>query len=574
MARSPGRTPSRPPARALALWLACAGLAGSAAAQVPASTPAAAPVLRGVLLQGDAALPTSRVQAAVAALVGRPADAALLERLRRTVAGVYDAAGLGLVAVDAPRLFEGVALVRVQPLVLGRIEVQPADATPVDADPRAVLPALQPGRSPNLHALDRQLRLANLQPHRRWAIDFRAPQSPARDEPAPAGSGFSSLPGQTIASAQDAPAPATPPVRPASPPRPGADNEVDAHVLLEGAGPLYGRLLLDNDGQDATGRERARLQVGHGDAFGPGRALDLTLLTSLAHPSRQRQIALRYQHPLPAQATLLTLEASRATSRPGLVQDFFDVSGDSRSIGFSARHLLARRSALEPYAEFGLERSVYDDVVGFSGVNLGSKVGVLPLALTLGATWQGAGAQVFGQARLRHNTGWGGYAGRDDYAAARAGATPRWTALDLAGEARRQVGASGEFAARAQAQWSPHALISAQQFRMGGASMLRGLREGELGGDQGAALALEFWWALPAAHRVGLLLDGAAVWRHLATAGDLGRASAASTGVAWQWRPLPALRLQATAARLLAVNHLPQRAAGDTRVHLLLDWSF
>ncbi|WP_114470725.1 ShlB/FhaC/HecB family hemolysin secretion/activation protein [Pseudorhodoferax soli] len=548
------------------MWLA---LAGPVAAQAPA------PVLRGVLLQGDTVLPGSRVQAAVAALVGQPADDALLAQLRRTVAGVYDAAGLGLVAVDAPRLFQGVALLRVQPLVLGRVVVQPDAGAAAQAEVLAALPALQGGRSPDLHALDRQLRLANLQPHRRWTIDFRTPEAtavaPAAPPAAPPATGFSSLPGQSIASSQDAPAVATPPIRPVGP---AADNSVDAHVLLDGGGPFYGRLLLDNDGQDATGRERARLQVGHGDALGPGRALDLTLLTSLAHPARQRQVALRYQHPLPAQATLLTVEASRATSRPGLVQDFFDVSGDSRSLNLSARHLLARRGALEPYVEAGVERSVYDDVVGFSGVNLGSKVGVLPLALTLGATWQGAGTSAFGQARLRHNTGWGGYAGSSDYGSARAGATPRWTTLDLAGEARWQVAAHGEFSARAQAQWSPHALISAQQFRMGGASMLRGLREGELGGDQGTAVALEFWWALPAAHRVGVLLDGASVWRHQAGTGDLGRASAASTGLAWQWRPLPGLRLQATIARLLAVNHLPQREAGDTRAHLLLDWSF
>lgn len=575
--------------RAVPLGLAFAGLAGLA---VPAAAQAPAPALRSVLLQGATALPHARVQEAIAGLVGRPADAALLEQLRRTVAGVYDAAGLGLVAVDAPRLFEGVALVRVQPLVVGQVDVRPADATPdamphsapdpvaVRADALAALPALRAGSSPNLHDLDRQLRLANLQPHRRWAIDFRTPEAASRAPvvpvvpsvpPAPA---FSSLPGQTIASAQDAPVAATPPVRPDTPLRPAANHQVDAHVLVSGAGPFHGRLLLDNDGQDATGRERARLQLGHGDALGPGRALDLTLLTSLSHPSAQRQAALRYQHPLPAQATLLTLEASRATSRPGRVQDFFDVSGDSRSLNLSARHLLARRGALEPYVEAGVEHSVYDDVVDFSGVNLGSKVGVAPLVLAAGATWQGAGTSAFGQLRLRHNTGWGGHADRADYASARAGATPHWTTLDLAGEVRRQVGRSGEFAARTQAQWSPDALISAQQFRMGGASMLRGLREGELAGDQGAALALEFWWSLPAGHRVGVLLDGASVWRHQAQPGDFGRASATSGGLAWQWRPAPALRLQAAVAQLLTVNHLPQRAAGDTRTHLLLDWSF
>lgn len=579
MPRAPGPRSNRPQPRAglraLPLWLvlACSG---------PAA--AAEPALKNVWIQGSSALPPSRIHAYVADFIGQPADAALLEKVRRAVAEAYDAAGLGLVAIDAPQLYEGVAVVRVQSLTLGRVQVLPADtdgpALPprAQAEAQAALPALQSGISPNLRDLDRQLRLANLQPHRRWAIDFRSADAPADapppEPPAPPATGFSLLPGQTVATAQDPPVAATPPLRPAVETGQAAQGQVDAHVLLSGASPFYGRLLLDNDGQDATGRERARLQLGHGDAFGPGRALDLTLLTSIEHPSAQRQIALRYQHPVPAWASLVTLEASRATSRPGLVQEFFDVSGDSRSLNLGVRHLLARRGALEPYVEVGLERSVHDDVVGFSGINLGSKVGATPLLLSMGATWQGNSWTAFGQARLRHNTGWGGYGHSADYDSARAGATPHWTALDLAAETRHAVGGGAEFVARAQAQWSRDALISPQQFRVGGASMMRGLKEGELGGDKGVALALEFWWSLPAEHRIGVLLDGAAVRRNQVTSGDLARASAASGGLAWQWRPLPALRLQASVARLLRVNHLPQREAGDTRLHAMLDWSF
>lgn len=573
--------PIRHRVRVLPVWLSIACLGGASTAT---AWSASAPPLKNVLMQGSSALPPSRIQPYVAGLLGQPADAALLDRVRSAVASAYDAAGLGLVAIDAPQLFEGVAVVRVQSLTLGRVEVQPADGgTPAGApdaaqalaDAQAALPALQAGTHPNLADLDRQLRLANLQPHRRWAIDFRSAAAPPATSPAvPAGAGFSSLPGQTVATAQDVPAAATPPIRPAVPASQATGGQVDARVLMSGASPVYGRVLVDNDGQDATGRERARLQLGHGDAFGPGRALDLTLLTSLSHPSAQHQVALRYQHPLPALASLVTLEASRAYSRPGLVQEFFDVSGDSRSLNLSVRHLLPRRGALEPYIDAGLERSVYDDVVGFSGINLGSKVGVAPLVLAIGATWQGSAWTAFGQTRLRHDTGWGGYASDADYASARAGAKPRWTTLDVAAEARGAISPGGEFVARAQAQWSPDALISAQQFRVGGASMMRGLREGELAGDQGIAVALEYWWALPATHRVGLLFDNATVRRHEAVAGDVARASATSGGLAWQWRPVQTVRLQASVARLLRVSHLPQRETGDTRVHAVIDWAF
>jgi hemolysin activation/secretion protein len=256
------------------------------------------------------------------------------------------------------------------------------------------------------------------------------------------------------------------------------------------------------------------------------------------------------------------------------VQDFFDVSGDSRSVNLSVRHLLPRQGALEPYLEASLERSVHDDVVGFSGVNLGSKVGTSPVSLALGATWQGTDISAFAQARLRHNTAWGGWSGRADYASARAGAAPHWSALDVAGEVRKAMGAGAEWVVRTQAQWSADALIAPQQFRVGGASLMRGLKEGELAGDKGIALALEYWWSLPAQHRVGVLFDSATVRRNQPVAGDVGHASAASAGLAWQWQPMPAVQLQVSAARLVRVHHLPQRSVGDSRVHASLNWTF
>lgn len=571
----------------------------AAGSSVPASAPAAVPALplqnlQNVWLQGRSNLPPSRVRPYYEPLLGRPADAALLEQLRLAVASAYDKAGQGLVAVEVSGIYEGVAVVRVQPLFLRSVQTQAQtqaqtaelSMAALDDAVRAALPALQAGTSPQLHALDRELRLANLQPHRRWAIDFRAEGAPA-PSPAtavaaapvpPAPAGFGSLPGQGGAAALESPAAATPAPRAPAVAGPVAQGEIDAHVLVDGASPWYGRVRVDNDGQDATGRERARLQLGHGDALGPGRALDFTLLTSLQKPSAQHQLAVRYQHPLPAWGSLFSVEVSRAVSRPGLVQSFFDVSGDSRSLNLSLRHLLPRQGALEPYVEAGLERSVYDDVVGFFGVNLGSKVGTAPLSLALGATWQGQGMSAFGQVRLRHDTGWGGWSDRADYASARAGAAPHWNALDAAAEVRRAVGVGegggSEFVARAQAQWSGDPLISPQQFRVGGASLMRGLKEGELAGDKGVALAFEYWWKLPAQHRVGLLFDTAAVRRNQAQPGDVGRASAASAGLGWQWQPLPALQLQVNLARLLRVHHLPQREAGDTRVHAVLDWSF
>ncbi len=551
-----------------------------------------APLLEAVLMTGNSKLPPTRIRAGIAPLIGQPADAALLARVRLAVAAAHDAAGMGLVSVDAPLMQEGVALVRVTALRIGRVDArvypptaaegtvpEPLPAPGLQPAVTAALPALKAGETPDLDAVDRQLRLANLQPHRRWSVDFRAaedaPAAAPRSAAPPATTSFSSTPGQTLSSERETPT-AVAPARTL----PGARNaarlgqQIDARVVVSGEDSIYGRVMLDNAGQASTGRERARLQLGHGDLFGPGRSLDATVLVSASHPDRQQQVALRYQHPLPEMATLLAVEVSKARSKPGIVSQFFDVSGNSHSFNVSARHLLARSGALEPYAEIALESSVHDDVVDFFGLNLGSKVGVAPVVLSLGATWQGAPWSVFGQARLKHNFGWGPHASDANYAGARFGATPDWTTLDAAAEARRSMGNGQEFVTRAQMQWSRDALVSPQQFRAGGQTLLRGLRESELGGDKGIALAFEYWWAVAASHRLGALIDTAEVRRNKRLAGEPESAGATSVGIGWNWQVVPGVRLSTTAAHIVSARNLPQSKSGDSRLHVLLDWSF
>lgn len=558
-----------------------------AAAPAAAATPAGPAVLESVLLLGSTGLPPSQLQAEVAPFVGQVADAALLEKIRLTVARAHDAAGLGLVSVDKPVLLGGTAMVRVQVLTLRGVQVLGAPAGDPDAPAvpvpalqaaaEAALPALRPGTTPRLNDADRQLRLANLQPHRRWALDFRAPDETAATAPArpgPQATPFTSQPGATLATEGRAPEAVARIMLPGFSAARQAASQVDARLTVSDTDSFYGRAMVDNAGQKATGRERLRVQLGYGDLFGPGRALDLTAMVSIPSPERQRQLAVRYQHPVPAWSTLFAVDASVSKSRPGVVSGFFDVSGDSRAVNVSARRLLDRRGGLEPYVEVALESAVNDDVVNFFGVNLGSRVGTAPLALTLGGTWQGGPWTAFGQARLRHNTGWGPASGSADYAAARAGARPDWTSLDLAAEVRRAMGQGQEAAVRVQAQVSGDALVSPQQFRAGGQSLVRGLLEGEMAGDSGAALGFEYWWPLGASHRVGVLLDTAQTWRNQALASEPDRSSATSLGLAWRWDLRPGLRLSTSAAQVVQAHQLPTSKRGDARLHLLLDWAF
>lgn len=542
-----------------------------------ASASAAVEPLQAVFVVGRAGLSAQQIQAAVAPLYGQPLNAALVERVRLAVAAAHDAAGHRLVTVDPPVIQGAILLVRVHALRVARVTVQStggndAASEALTAAALAALPALREGETPDLDQVDRQLRLANLQPHRRWAVDFRAAQSDA-PPPAPpreAGS-FDSRPTQSVASARETPPAQAPLALPRLPQR-NEPPPLEARVLAEGAGPWYGRLMLDNAGQQATGRERLRVQVGHGDLFGAGRSLDLTALASISHPDRQHQLALRHQHPLPSWNSLLSMELQASRSRPGKVGEYFDVAGSSDGGNVSLRHLLARRGGLEPYVEIGLEQSVHEDVIEFYGTNVGGRVGMVPLVLTLGATWQDGPWRAFGQTQLRHNTGWGPHASSADYTRARADAPVHWTSLNMAAELRRSMSAGQEWVVRAQGQWTDDALVPAQQMRTGGSTLVRGLDESELSGDRGLALAAEYWWPLGSGHRLGLMVDAAALHRIAPQAGESRSASAVTASVGWQWQPEKGPRLSATLGHVLRARHLPASRRGDSRLHVLLDW--
>ncbi len=507
--------------------------------------PAPSTPLRGVLLMGQQPMPPSVVQTAVEHLVNQPVNDELLAQVRQAIARIFDENGFGLVRVEQPRMQGFTALVPVQVLTIGQIvestEIQaesPSAPGKGSLSSHSDFPELQIGRTPNLQRLDQQIRLANLTPQRKVAIDFRLSENNAPS------------------------------------PNMQARNTIEARIEEGSEAGLYGGVQLDNAGQAETGRERIRLQVGHANALGPGRSLEVRSLISATAPERQHQWALHYQHPAPAWATLFSIDISESKSRPGIVAGFFDVSGNASSVTLAARHLLKRSGAWEPYVEASLEPALNNDVVDFFGVNLGNKVGAAPLALAWGASVQDGAWSANGQIRLRHNPGWGQNASEANYSAARFGATPHWSRLDLALDARRNMGGGHDALLRLQAQWSQDALIAPQRFGVGGSAMLRGLQESELSGDSGIAVSLEYGWVPEPRHRTAVFIDMGWVQRHMPRTGEASDGQASALGVSWQWALPQGLQLNASAASVIGANNLPVSKLNDARAHIAVNWSF
>jgi hemolysin activation/secretion protein len=506
-------------------------------------------LLNAVHFSGVRSLPVSKLHAAIADLLGRPLDASTLDALRRRVQSVYDAAGLGLMRVHAPTVFgnQGILLLRVEELRLHTVQITRTNGADGRADDPAGLdaltearvlgwlPSLSVGDSPSLQRLNRELFLLNDNPRLKAAVDFRADDQ-----------------GRLHA-------------------------QVDVHTL-----PLfYGHLALDNSGSKASGEGRLRAQLAHADVGGLGAIGELGLSTSL-DGRRVRQALARLALPTPSTGGQVEMMIDHSSTDLGAVLAFNEVSGQSTGLRLAYKHPWERSEMASHFLSMGLAIRRHADVYDFFGINLGSKVA--SQAVSLGLFGQGQG-EIGWRYELALTANIPGGADNDDvaYAASRSGARADWSRFNLQAEAQRGLGSGWTGRVRGMLQRSPAALISAEQFRTGGADLLRGLIDGELAGDSGAAVAFELvapslfigesrtegirWQPL-------VFVEWGGAYRNQLVSGLTGVVQAATVGAGVQVHHGSRWQLDLGFGRVLASKNLPESSRGDIRAHAALRMLF
>jgi hemolysin activation/secretion protein len=514
---------TRPPRRqprivVLLMLLSCAmSSAVSAAAQ-----PAAAQI-SSLGFIGVRELPVSRLQAATASFLGAPLDEPTLNALQQRVQQFYDDNGYGLVRVATPVVVSaerGAVIVRIRELRVSEVQVLGArDAG--GASPLTQLPALTSGKSPQLDALSRQLFLYNDNPRRQAAIDFQ----------------------------------------------PDDTDGLRAQLSLSDQPPLYGSFTIDNTGTEETGRGRLRLSGGHADLFGRGIVGEVLAVTSTEGQTVRQGIA-RLSVPLVASGGSLEFSLDHARSDLGAVLAFSSISGRSTGGRIGYRHPISRATGLERFLDISIEQRSYDDVYDFSGVNLGSSVATRPVTAGYSAILRQRWIlqQSFS---LTANIPGGGDNAAAHYAASRFGADEDWLRANASLVALRDFG-SWQLSGRATGQYSSDALISGEQFRAGGAGLLRGLIEGEIAGDSGIAVGIELVvpWLNPL--RGFCFAEAARATRNLSPAGSPDALSAMTAGLGLRSPPEGPIGFEISFGHVLGEDGLPESRPGDSRLHASL----
>lgn len=506
-----------------------------APAQAQGTAPMATFEIRSFKVEGNTVLADADVEAALAAFTGSVRSFADVQAAIAALQALYARAGFGAVRVVLPeqQVASGSVRIEVVEVRLRQVSVE-GPLRHFDAENvRRSLPALRSGATPNTDDLARQLRLANENPARQLSVDLRGDPS----------------------------------------------GQVDALVSELEDKPWKVGATFDDTGTPSTGRTRIGGFFQHANVAGLDHVATLQYVTSPDRIGDVTIAALNYRIPLPSLGDSLDLFGVYADVDAGVVSDLFNVRGRGTVAGAHYTHTLRPTAEYQHRWIVGLERRKVDNRIGLVGSSpdLVPDVVLQPASVGYAATRSEAGGRVEFSITAVRNLPTGGQAA--DIAAARAGANPRYTIARYAANVAQALPRDWQLSVAVEGQYTPQALVSAEQFGIGGHDSVRGFLEREVTGDQGARVSLELQTPNFGAQiapdllaRLHVFSDRGWVRRNHALPGEVESTMISSLGAGLRATIAPAWQVRLDAAHVM--NGGTVRRRGDERIHFSIGYAY
>jgi len=477
--------------------------------------------------EGDLPIPRERALAILAPYTG---EAVRIEDLQSAAAALEAellARGFSFYRVILPpQSLEGTALLRVLPFKLANATVSGNRHFSTQNVLRS-LPALRKGESPNIGEVGRNRAAANEHPTKEIDITFRQSETP---------------------------------------------DSVDAEVRVQDQAPFSVFIGLNNTGDRRTGSYRATLGVQHSNLWDRDHSVTATYTTSPEKTSEVKQYGLYYRIPFYPVSGALTVFYAFSDVNSGTVANAFEVSGRGEFAGVHWRQHLTPIGAYSHSLEAGLDDRFFDNNVVFGATQLGVDVRSRPVNFTYLARYDQAESSISGSLQYARNLHGGADNNDAAYSGNRAGATRDWQAWRYSADGQWRAG-PGAIAVRVRGQFTGEPLIPGEQFGLGGASSVRGLREREVTGESGISMSFEGLLPLPWEGWTALaFVDGGQVRVKDAIPGQMGRQGAWSAGLGLRWTFARSFQLAIDAAQVLDGTSVSE--AGDRRVHFSLVYRY
>lgn len=426
-----------------------------------------------VQIEGNTLLPDATLRSLADPLGG---GSTTIDELRRTASKIQDLyrkEGYGGVVAFVPEqsFADGKVVIRVLEGKVARVSVRGNREFSSDNILSGV-PHVREGETPQVNAINRDIQLSNENPAKRLRVALAPGSGP---------------------------------------------GDIDVNIDVTDRNPLRWLAGLNNTGDDRSGNYRLSLGVQHANLFGLDHVGTAQYQTSPGEPGRVNLYSVGYRVPLYRQAMAIDAFLAHSSVDSGTTltpAGPLDFAGQGDVLGLRAHRYLDRRGEYDHRVTFGVDWRSYDNectLGSFGAAGCGtaaSSVDVVPLNVTYIGQVQTPSTSWGISVGISHNVGG---SSTQKLETARAGAAADYLIWRVQGFVEQALSADVSVKARMSAQHTANALISGEQFGLGGMDSVRGYQERDLAGDSGLLASLEL------------------------TAGDLG-SMLGLTG--WQLRPL------------------------------------
>jgi len=438
-------------------YLACLVLLLATAIPALAQTETSRMQVDGFKVTGNSLLTAAEIDAVLAPFKGLRS----LDELKQAALALqehYRKAGYGAVIAFVPEQTAtgGTAAITVLEGRISQVAVS-GNQQFSEANIRRSLPALAPGLTPAVHLIDLQIQLANEHPAKQIGVSLE--------------------PGER-------------------------QGEVAARVLVTESPARRWTAGVDNTGNASTGRLRANLGVQQAALWDLDHVLALQFQFAPQELKKVAVFSASYRIPFYAQGMMLDLflahsniDGGSSNTAAGLLA--FSGKGDVAALRLNK--YLPRLGEVDQRLNFGFDRRSYLNDCSIAGLpagacgSAGESVTVQPLSIEYSLQKQGE-TPVSAALSLIKNTGLSGrFTQQAQFDAVRAGATRDYSALRLYANGGLSLPDQWQIQARLSGQYSPDALVSGEQFGLGGANSVRGYEEREFVGDSGVLGSMELY---------------------------------------------------------------------------------
>jgi hemolysin activation/secretion protein len=409
--------------------------------------------IQNFAISGNTLLPADTTQAAVAPFVGKERSMDDITKAADALRSAYAAAGYPVVQVFPPEqtAADGVIALRVIEGKLTKVSVEGNQAYDT-ANIRASLPALKEGTSPNAPGVVADIVLANENPAKQVAVDFKA--------------------GATA-------------------------GDIDATIKVTEDRIEKTTVTYDNAGSQAAGYNRISIAYQHANIGNLDHMLSLGINTTVEHPlDNGLNIVAGYRIPFYQHGISLDLIGSYSDSRTSssVLGVPINFTGRGTYLGTRVNHALPSIGEYRHKMVYGLDYKDFANEVMQGGVptNQGT-VTSTPVSIGYVAQMATPSYQAGGTVTYASNLGYGHHGTQPLYDADTPGAPNQWDVWRGTAFIALPLPEDWQFRATGNFQFSDNRLVNVERFGIGGASSVRGYSERVANGDSGYSFNLELY---------------------------------------------------------------------------------